>query len=173
MIQYTSTEIHQEDLFEKISVVTQTPFVLNDTIRKNVDILNEKSDEEVQRVLENVKLWDDIQQFPLGLNTLIGENGQNVSGGQKQRIAIARALIKNPEIVIFDEASSNLDPITEKEIYMNIKKMNLTQIIITHRMTTIKDADYIYVMQKGEIVESGTDETLKEIKSLYYKMCTI
>ena len=168
-----STEIHQEDLFEKISVVTQTPFVLNDTIRKNVDILNEKSDEEVQRVLENVKLWDDIQQFPLGLNTLIGENGQNVSGGQKQRIAIARALIKNPEIVIFDEASSNLDPITEKEIYMNIKKMNLTQIIITHRMTTIKDADYIYVMQKGEIVESGTDETLKEIKSLYYKMCTI
>lgn len=104
---------------------------------------------------------------------MVGENGQNISGGQKQRIAIARALIKKPEVVIFDEASSNLDPITEKNIYDNIKTMQLTQIIITHRMASIKDADYIYVMQNGEIVESGTDEELRALGKIYYQMCTI
>lgn len=165
--------ISQEVLFDKISVVTQTSFILNNTIRRNIDILSEKSDLEIQEVLKKANLWEDIQTFPLGLNTVVGENGQNISGGQKQRIAIARALIKKPEVVIFDEASSNLDPITEKNIYDNIKTMQLTQIIITHRMASIKDADYIYVMQNGEIVESGTDEELRALGKIYYQMCTI
>lgn len=164
--------ISQENLFDKFSVVTQTPFMLNDTIRKNIDLFGEKNDDEINQILEVVKLREDISAFPLGLNTMIGENGQNISGGQKQRIAIARALIKKPEIVIFDEASSNLDPIIEKSIYENIQNKDLTQIIITHRMSTIKDADYIYVMEKGKVVEEGTHESLLRKHSLYYAMCT-
>lgn len=164
-------KIDSKIILDKISVVTQIPFIINDTIRKNVDIFGTKTDQEIFEVLKTVNFYNEVSSFPLGLNTLMGENGQNISGGQKQKIAIARALIKEPEIIIFDEASSNLDPISEKQIYNNIRELNLIQIVITHRLTSIKDSDYIYVMQDGQIVESGTHSALYNNKSLYYEMC--
>ena len=106
----------------------------------------------------------------MGINTFIGENGQNISGGQKQRIAIARAVALEPEVIVFDEATSNLDPITEKKIYENIKSEGVSQIVVTHRLNTIQDFDRIYVIQSGKIIESGKHEDLLDNKSLYYRL---
>lgn len=114
------------------------------------------------------ELREDIEKFPLKLNTYIGENGQNISGGQRQRIAIARALALKPEVIIFDEATSNLDPITEKKIGDNLKNLHITQIIITHRLSAVEDADRIYVIDRGKISESGTYEQLIKAKEGYF-----
>ena len=103
----------------------------------------------------------------------MGENGQNISGGQKQRIAIARALALKPEVLILDEATSNLDPITERKICDNLKKLHITQIIITHRLSQVEDADMIYVLNHGEIMEKGSHEQLMKGKGLYSKLVRI
>ena len=95
------------------------------------------TDEEIYHYLDLVELKDDIEKFPLGLNTFVGENGQNISGGQKQRIAIARALALKPEVIIFDEATSNLDPLTERRICNNLKQLHITQIVVTHRLNAL------------------------------------
>ena len=109
----------------------------------------------------------------MGINTYIGENGQNISGGQKQRIAIARALAQQPEVVVFDEATSNLDVITEKKIYDNIKKVGVSQIVVTHRLNTVQDFDKIYVIDKGTIIEMGTHAELMENEGLYCQMVSM
>ena len=106
--------------------------------------------------------------MPLGLDTIVGEGGQNISGGQKQRLAIARAMINEKEVIIFDEATSNLDQITEKKIYENLKATNKTQIIITHRLSSIRDVDQIYVLNKGKVIERGTHESLMKKQGWYY-----
>lgn len=161
--------INRENIDEMFAVVTQTPIATSGTIRSNLDIAHTMSDDEIYKYLELVELKESISEFPMGINTFVGENGQNISGGQRQRIAIARALIERPEILIFDEATSNLDPVTEKNIYKNLKELNITQVIITHRLNSIQDSDMIYVIEKGEIAESGTHEQLINIKGLYYK----
>ena len=120
----------------------------------------------------NKQSYDEIMQFPLKLNTKIGENGQNISGGQKQRIAIARALASNPSIVIFDEGTSNLDSVTEKSIFENLNEKGITQIIISHRLSTTQDADYIYVIKDGKIVESGKHDELIKKMGVYYQNYT-
>lgn len=99
----------------------------------------------------------------------VGEGGQNISGGQKQRIAIARALLSDTEVVIFDEATSNLDQLTEKKIYDNLRSTNKTQIIITHRLSSIRDTDYIYVLNRGSIIEQGTHLDLMKKKGWYFE----
>lgn len=150
------------------AIVTQVPMAMNGTIRENVDITNTLTDEEIYHYLDLVELKDDIEKFPLGLNTFVGENGQNISGGQKQRIAIARALALKPEVIIFDEATSNLDPLTERRICNNLKQLHITQIVVTHRLNAIQDADTIYVVEKGKIIESGTHVELLQLKGAYY-----
>lgn len=127
-------QICKEDIDRIFAIVTQVPMAMNGTIRENVDITNTLTDEEIYHYLDLVELKDDIEKFPLGLNTFVGENGQNISGGQKQRIAIARALALKPEVIIFDEATSNLDPLTERRICNNLKQLHITQIVVTHRL---------------------------------------
>ena len=127
--------ILKEDVDRIFAIVTQVPMAMNGTIKENIDLTNSLSEEEIYSCLEMVELREDIEKFPLKLNTYVGENGQNISGGQKQRIAIARALALKPEVIIFDEATSNLDPITEKKICDNLKKLHITQIVITHRLS--------------------------------------
>ena len=163
-------DVRRENVDRLFTIVTQTPVALNGTIKENIDIIGNISKEELDKVLSLSEAKDFVMECPMGINTYIGENGQNISGGQKQRIAIARALAQNPEIVVFDEATSNLDIITEKKIYNNIKKEGVSQIVVTHRLHTIQDFDKIYVMDKGTIIEKGTHTELIKNKGLYYKM---
>lgn len=161
-------EVFRDDVDRIFAIVTQVPMAMNGTIKENIDLTNSLSEEEIYSCLQMVELKDDIEKFPLKLNTYVGENGQNISGGQKQRIAIARALALKPEVIIFDESTSNLDPITEKKIYNNLKKLQITQIIITHRLSAVEDADRIYVIDKGEITETGTYEQLMKVNGGYF-----
>ncbi len=162
-------KIAREQIYNWFSVVTQNPMCLNSSIRRNVDITNSYSDSDIYKALEIAEILEDVNAMPLGLDTIIGDAGQNISGGQRQRIAIARALLNNTEVIIFDEATSNLDPITEKNIYNNLKKSNKTQIIITHRLASVQDSDQIYVMDRGEVIESGTHESLINDKGWYFR----
>ena len=127
----------------------------------------------MEKVLSISEAKDFVAECPMGINTYIGENGQNISGGQKQRIAIARALAQQPEVVVFDEATSNLDVITEKKIYDNIKKVGVSQIVVTHRLNTVQDFDKIYVIDKGTIIEMGTHAELMENEGLYCQMVSM
>lgn len=166
---YDIKDISREQVYKWFSIVTQNPMCLNASIRKNVDITGSFSDEEIWSALKIAELKDEIQNMPLGLDTIVGEGGQNISGGQRQRLAIARALISKTEVIIFDEATSNLDQITEKKIYNNLRATNKTQIIITHRLASIRSADSIYVLNRGKLIEHGTHEALLKTKGWYYE----
>lgn len=161
-----------ETIRNHIAYISQNVFLFSDTIRNNLKMGDDTiSDERIAEVCSMCKLDDFVEQLPMGYDTVLEENGNNLSGGQKQRIAIARALLRNPEILIMDEATSNLDTITEESIKSmldNISK-DMTCIIIAHRLKTIKNCDYIYVMNNGSVIEEGTHDKLLELNGTYSK----
>lgn len=153
-----------------IAYIAQDIFLFSDTIYNNLKFGNEGiTDEEVRSVCELCGADEFIQELPLKYDTMIEENGNNLSGGQKQRLAIVRALLRNPDVLIMDEATSNLDTITEESIKKTVESFSdkMTCIIIAHRLNTIRNCDYIYVMDKGEIIEEGTHQSLLERNGLY------
>lgn len=164
-----ANDFSHDRMYEWFSVVTQNPMCLNSSVRKNVDVTESFSDDDIWNALKVAELAVDIKSMPMGLDTFIGEQGQNISGGQRQRLAIARALLKKPQVLVFDEATSNLDPSTEKKIFENLSTMNMTKIIVTHRLSSIRMANQIIVLEKGQIVEKGTHDKLLENKGWYYK----
>ena len=123
---------------------------------------NDISDEEIENICRLCNADSFINKLPFGYNTILEENGSNLSGGQKQRLAIARALIRKPDIVIFDEATSNLDAVTEDTIWKAIEETQgkTTYIIIAHRLRTIRNCDDIYVLDSGKVIEHGNHEKL-------------
>lgn len=150
-------------LRKSIAYVDQNTFLFSNTIRDNLKLGNETaSDEEIMAACHACHADEFIKHLPLGLDTPLDENGMNLSGGQRQRLAIARALLKKPQLLILDEATSNLDTITEMSIKDTVFQSgkNMTFIIVAHRLTTIKNCDRIYVMEQGQIVEAGTHEEL-------------
>lgn len=151
-------------------ITMQEAYFFDDTIEKNIDISKKYEKVQIQKAAQMARLDRDISCMEKGYETRIGENGKNLSGGQRQRLSIARALVKNPDIIIFDEGTGQLDAITEKEIYKELKNNNITQVIVTHRLSTIKDADYIYLIEQGEIVEQGKHKDLIETGGMYAKM---
>ena len=156
-----------------ISYISQNTFLFSGTIKENLLFGNsDATDYDISQVCKMCELEEYINSLPLKLNTRIEENGKNLSGGQKQRLAIARALLNNPEILIMDEATSNLDYITEKCIEKTINTFsgNMTTIIIAHRLSTIKDCDKIFVFRNGEIVETGNHKDLLNQKGYYYQL---
>lgn len=168
-------EINLDQLREKIGFVTQDTQLFSGTIRENLQFVKPNaSDEECLKVLRQAACHTLLARADKGLDSVIGEGGVKVSGGEKQRLSIARALLRNPDILVFDEATSSLDSITEEEITATIKDVSKLNeqitILIAHRLSTIRHADRIYVLEKGQITEQGKHEDLLEEKGLYYAM---
>jgi len=170
------TDVNIQELREKIGFVTQETLLFNDTVKENISYGHEDIDEEqLVRVAKAANAHMFIKDFPEGYNTMIGERGLKISGGQRQRIAIARAVYKNPPILIFDEATSQLDTESEKLVQDAINNLmkGRTVIVIAHRLSTIKHADKIVVIDKGQIAGSGTHEELLGTNSLYKRLYEI
>lgn len=171
--QYNVKDINMECLRERIAYISQDIFLFSGTIMENLTLgLENPNMEEVVEAAKMARAHDFINSFPLRYDTMLEENGANLSGGQKQRLAIARALLKKPDILIMDEATSNLDSITEKAIERTINEhtQGITTLIIAHRLSTIMRCDRIYVMDKGELVESGTHQELVKKGGIYYNL---
>ncbi|MBI1804563.1 MAG: ABC transporter ATP-binding protein [Ignavibacteria bacterium] len=172
---HPTTDIDLDRLRERIGFVTQDTQLFSGTIRENLLFVNPAaSDKEIMDVLEQSACQGLLVRADKGLNTVIGEGGVKVSGGEKQRLSIARALLRKPHLLVFDEATSSLDSLTEEEITTTIRDVStqkdLITIMIAHRLSTILHADTIYVLEKGRIVEAGKHRELLELKGLYYAM---
>lgn len=166
-------DISLEVLREHIAYVPQDTFLFSGSIEENLRLgTYGKTIDEIIEASKLAEAHDFINSLPLRYNTPLDENGTNLSGGQRQRLSITRAILKNPDILILDEATSNLDSITEKAIENTISKLSneITTIIIAHRLSTIMRCDTIYVMDKGEIIESGTHHELLLKQGKYYEM---
>ncbi|EPY6469325.1 peptidase domain-containing ABC transporter, partial [Clostridium sporogenes] len=156
---YNIKDINIETLRDKIAYISQETFLFNGTIKENLSLGNPYiTYEEIIEACKRAQIHDFINSLPLRYNTLVEENGSNFSGGQKQRLSIARAILKKPQILIMDEATSSLDSITERAIEntMNEFSEGITTIIIAHRLSTIRRCNTIYVLDRGEIIEKGS-----------------
>jgi ATP-binding cassette subfamily B protein len=166
-------DITQHSLRKHIGIVPQDTVLFNDSLYENVRYGDpEATDEAINKAIEMANLTNFVEGLPEGLNTKVGERGLKLSGGEKQRVAIARTILKNPEILIFDEATSSLDSHSEQAILKAINEVtkDRTSLVIAHRLSTIVDSDNIIVMNKGNIVEQGTHHKLLEAKGAYYTM---
>lgn len=156
-----------------MGLVTQDSILFNETVRGNLLVGKENAtDEEIIDALKIANAWEFVETLPLQLDTNIGDGGNKLSGGQKQRLSIARAVLKNPPIMILDEATSALDTESERLVQNALEKMmqNRTSIVIAHRLSTIQNADKIVVMAKGEIVEQGTHQELLAKQGVYFNL---
>jgi len=158
---------------QQIGFVPQEVFLFSETIYNNIAFgMTEAEPGKVEMAAKNAAVYENIMEFDKGFQTLIGERGITLSGGQKQRLSIARAIIKEPQILIFDDCLSAVDTKTEEEILSNLSNLmkNKTSILIAHRVSTIKNADRILVMDNGEIVEQGTHTNLMALKGVYFDL---
>ncbi|MEK5447213.1 ABC transporter ATP-binding protein [Paenibacillus sp. FSL R7-0331] len=158
---------------QKLAVVPQSTVLFSGTIRSNITFgLKDVPESKLQEVIRLANLQDVVAQMPQGLDTLIGEHGGKLSGGQRQRIAIARAMIRNPEIILLDEATSALDNISEFIVQKAMRELRRgrTTFIVAHRLSTIRDADRIVVMKDGQVAEIGTFEELMNRKGAFYEL---
>jgi ATP-binding cassette, subfamily B, bacterial len=167
--------IHFDDLRNQIGFVTQDTQLFSGTIRENMLFVNPSAtEEELQSALQKASCQNLLSRAEKGIDTVIGEGGLKLSGGEKQRLSIARALLRDPRLLIFDEATSSLDSITEEEINKTIRNISSLNdqitILIAHRLSTIMHADRIYVLERGVVVETGTHGKLVAEKGLYYAM---
>jgi subfamily B ATP-binding cassette protein HlyB/CyaB len=159
----------------QIGVVLQENYLFNDSVKNNIDIAKQNySQERIEWAAKLAGAHEFIMELPEGYDTVIGEKGSMLSGGQKQRVAIARALVGNPRILIFDEATSALDYESESIIQKNMKEIikGRTMIMIAHRMSTLRDVDFILSLDKGQVVEFGKKENLIKSRGLYSYMCS-
>lgn len=159
-----------------MGLVTQDSILFNDTIKANISLGKlDATDEEIIAALKIANAYEFVKDLPKGIYTNIGDSGNKLSGGQKQRLSIARAVLKNPPIMILDEATSALDTESEKFVQVALENMmqNRTSIVIAHRLSTIQKANKIVVLQKGEIVEQGTHDELIALNGTYNKLVTM
>jgi len=170
-----SLDLDIEEVRHQIGFVTQDTQLFSGTIKENLLFVNPNAtDEEIHTVLNKSACQNLLERSENGINSIIGEGGIKISGGEKQRLSIARALLRNPKLIVFDEATSALDSITETEITDTIKDISATKqhimVLIAHRLSTIMHADTIFVLEKGKIIEMGSHQSLLDEKGLYYAM---
>jgi ATP-binding cassette, subfamily B, bacterial len=165
-------EFNHADYLKSLGYIGQETFIYHDTIRENIRFGLERSDEEIIEAAKLADAHEFVMNTDQGYDTIIGDQGIKLSGGQRQRIAIARIILRNPDILLLDEATSSLDNISEKKIIDSVQQLskNMTVITIAHRLSTIQNADVIHVMRAGVIVESGSHEVLMEKKGEYYQL---
>ncbi len=165
--------IKKASLRNLLGLVTQDSILFNDSIRNNISLGKDgATDDEIIDALKIANAWEFVKDLPAGLDTNIGDSGNKLSGGQKQRLSIARAVLKNPPVMILDEATSALDTESEKLVQKALENMmkNRTSVVIAHRLSTIQNADKIVVMQRGEIVEQGKHQELINASGTYKKL---
>lgn len=170
---YNLNNISQAAWREKCGVVMQEGFIFNDTIAHNIAVgTDDINKERLLEAVEIANIREFIEDLPLGYNTKIGQNGVGISGGQKQRILIARAVYKNPDYLFFDEATSALDARNEKIIMGNFEKWfkGKTVIVVAHRLSTVRNADSIVVLEKGRVIEQGNHDELIDLKGYYFNL---
>ena len=168
-------DFSQEELRKNIGLVLQEPFLYHGTIKSNIAMYQEISDEQVQDATAFVDADSFIQELPLGYDSPVSERGSSFSTGQRQLLAFARTVASQPKILILDEATANIDSETESLVQASLAKMRQgrTTIAIAHRLSTIQDANCIYVLDKGRIIESGTHEELLTLGGTYHKMYSL
>lgn len=163
-------DLDRQSLRENIFLVLQMPILFNNSLRFNITMGNENiSDEEIFKALKIAQLYDSVENMPNKLDTLVGKHGIRLSGGQRQRLSIARMIIANPAVVIFDESTSALDVHTETKLFSELEEFlkDKTVITIAHRLSTVKNADMIYVIDDGVLVQSGNHKELEEKEGHY------
>ncbi len=170
-----STRVNLDRLRERIGLVTQETQLFSGSIRENLLFARPgASDAECLAVLHQAAADGLLHRADRGLDTVIGEGGMKISGGEKQRLAIARALLRKPHLLVFDEATSSLDSLTEEEISRTMRSVattsNVITVLIAHRLSTVMHADRIYVLERGRVIETGRHEELLELTGLYYAM---
>ncbi len=168
-------EIPFDVLTKKVGFINHSAYIFNGSIEDNIRMgKNDASYDEIYHALKKANLYEFVMNLPQKLNTNVGEGGSLLSGGQKQRLALARTIITDPEIYIFDEATSNIDVESEEKVWESIYKLakNKTVIVISHRLANVKNAHAIYVLDKGHIVEHGKHKELMMTKNKYYELVT-
>ena len=163
-------DLNRQNLRENIFLILQMPILFNNTLRFNITMGNENiSDVEIFKALKIAQLYETVENMPNGLETLVGKHGIRLSGGQRQRLSIARMIIANPAVVIFDESTSALDVHTEVKLFSELEEFlkEKTVITIAHRLSTVKNADMIYVIDDGKLVQSGNHKELEEKEGHY------
>ena len=163
-------DLDRQSLRENIFLVLQMPILFNNSLRFNITMGNENiSDEEIFKALKIAQLYDNVESMPNKLDTLVGKHGIRLSGGQRQRLSIARMIIANPAVVIFDESTSALDVHTETKLFSELEEFlkDKTVITIAHRLSTVKNADMIYVIDDGVLVQSGNHKEIEEKEGHY------
>ncbi len=169
------THLNLDEFREQSGIVTQDVFLFSDTISNNIKFgmkYNSTSQDELEKAAKQAHVHHNIIEFPDGYETILGERGVNLSGGQKQRVSIARALIRNPKLLILDDCLSAVDTETEEIILENLKDkiIRRTSLIVSHRISTIRNADRIIVIDEGKLIEEGTHEELLSKNGTYYEM---
>ncbi|MGZ4035357.1 MAG: ABC transporter ATP-binding protein, partial [Bacteroidia bacterium] len=162
-------------LRSQIGYAPQEVFLFSDTIAHNIAFsvdADKQNEKQVTKAAQDAAIYSNIIAFPDKFDTIVGERGITLSGGQKQRISIARAIIKEPQILLFDDCLSAVDTETEEEILNNLKKImaNKTTLLISHRISTVKNADKIIVLDKGEIIEQGSHKQLIDKQGAYFEL---
>jgi ATP-binding cassette subfamily C protein CydC len=166
----------QEDLRARMGVVAQDTHIFNDTLRSNLLLADPAADEaSLEEALARAQLSELVERLPEGLDSYVGEQGSRLSGGERQRLAIARALLKGAPLLILDEATANLDTVTERELMAAVRDLmrGRTTLVITHRLVAMEEMDEILVLDEGRIVERGAHEELTRAGGLYRRMLDV